>query len=115
MSAAFASTCALVGGGLIYARVVADTVGPGATRLLLLAPALCVNVAAPLLVLDPEAEPLWTAIAVANFAWWRHRREARFARVAVFFFVRSAYGSHLAFQLFLFLLLRAGHACVFFM
>ena len=70
MSAAFASTCALVGGGLIYARVVADTVGPGATRLLLLAPALCVNVAAPLLVLDPEAEPLWTAIAVANFAWW---------------------------------------------
>ena len=70
MSAAFASTCALVGGGLIYARVVADTVGPGTTRLLLLAPALCVNVAAPLLVLDPEAEPLWTAIAVANFAWW---------------------------------------------
>ena len=70
MSTAFASTCALVGGGLIYARVVADTVGPGATRLLLLAPALCVNVAAPLLVLDPEAEPLWTAIAVANFAWW---------------------------------------------
>ena len=55
---------------MIYARVVADTVGPGATRLLLLAPALCVNVAAPLLVLDPEAEPLWTAIAVANFAWW---------------------------------------------
>ena len=40
MSTAFASTCALVGGGLIYARVVADTVGPGATRLLLLAPAL---------------------------------------------------------------------------
>ena len=70
MSAAFASTCALVGGGLIYARVVADTVGPGATRLLLLAPALCVNVAAPLLVLDPDAEPLFTAIAIANFAWW---------------------------------------------
>lgn len=70
MSAAFASTCALVGGGLIYARVVADTVGPGATRLLLLAPALCVNVAAPLLVLDPDAEPLFSAIAIANFAWW---------------------------------------------
>ena len=70
MSAAFASTCALVGGGLIYARVVADTVGPGTTRLLLLAPALCVNVAAPLLVLDPDAEPLFSAIAIANFAWW---------------------------------------------
>ena len=70
MSAAFASTCALVGGGLIYARGVADTVGAGATRLLLLAPALCVNVAAPLLVLDPDAEPLFTAIAIANFAWW---------------------------------------------
>ena len=70
MSTAFASTCALVGGGLIYARVVADTVGPGATRLLLLAPALCVNVAAPLLVLDPDAEPLFSAIAIANFAWW---------------------------------------------
>lgn len=70
MSAAFASTCALVGGGLVYARVVADAVGPGTTRLLLLAPALCVNVAAPLLVLDPEAEPLFSAIAVANFSWW---------------------------------------------
>ena len=55
---------------MIYARGVADTVGPGATRLLLLAPALCVNVAAPLLVLDPDAEPLFTAIAIANFAWW---------------------------------------------
>jgi len=55
---------------LIYARGVADTVGPGATRLLLLAPALCVNVAAPLLVLDPDAEPLFSAIAIANFAWW---------------------------------------------
>ena len=55
---------------MIYARGVADTVGPGATRLLLLAPALCVNVAAPLLVLDPDAEPLFSAIAIANFAWW---------------------------------------------
>ena len=70
MSAAFASTCALVGGGLVYTRVVAKAVGPGATRLLLLAPALCVNVAAPLLVLDPEADPLFTAIGVATFAWW---------------------------------------------
>ena len=70
MSAAFASTCALVGGGLVYARVVPDAGGPGTTRLLLLAPALCVNVAAPLLVLDPEAEPLFSAIAVANFSWW---------------------------------------------
>ena len=55
---------------MVYARVVADAVGPGTTRLLLLAPALCVNVAAPLLVLDPEAEPLFSAIAVANFSWW---------------------------------------------
>ena len=70
MSAAFASTCALVGGGLVYTRVVAKAVGPGATRLLLFAPALCVNVAAPLLVLDPEADPLFTAIGVATFAWW---------------------------------------------
>ena len=61
--------------------------------------------------LQPVKQTLGEGLRVVH---QRHRREPRFAARAVFFFVRSAYGSHLAFQLLLFLLLRAGHACVFY-
>jgi|TARA_B110000259_G_scaffold1391_2_gene1687 hypothetical protein len=70
MSFAFATICALAVPFLVYARIVAYTVGPGAKRFVLLTPVLVVNVAAPLFLIDQEKEVFAAAIAIANFGWW---------------------------------------------
>ena len=77
----FTAICAVVAASLVYARVVAEAVQPGVTRLACFLPSVLLHVYLPLRWLNPAdvVEVMYAAVAIANFGWWTNFKLLAFA------------------------------------